>query len=175
MRKLMLKGKILRCIFRYAIGVGIVIALAIFAPAIIACGWHLTHAAKQDYAGYQITIPSGSFLHRSSNKIEIIHARTVFSRDYYRFSMITVIETGHHTDLSRLGPVIAKDFEQRGEPLPVIFQTTIGGTPLACFQQKPDSYWNVFCFSADGLGIVYAGDFEQIGELNTLLDGARKL
>jgi hypothetical protein len=175
MRKPMLKGKTLRYTFRCAIGLGIVIALAAFAPSIVAFGWHLTHAAKQDYAGYQITIPPGSFLHRSSNEIEIFHARTIFSTNFYRISEIIVQAMGRSADLSRFDTVISKDFAQRGKPLPVLFRTTVGGTPLACSQEKENSYWSVSCLSADGLSIVYVGDFEGIWELHSILEGARKL
>ena len=174
MRKLMLTGNTLRRTFRCAIGVGIVIALAAFAPSIVAFGWHLTHSVKQEYAGYQITIPPGAFLHRSTNKIEIIHARTVFSTDFYRISEVIVQVMGRRTDLSHFDTVVSKDAMQHGKPVPLLFHTTMGGTPLACYQGKIDSNGTIYCFSADGLSVDSIGDDEGARELHTILEGIHK-
>jgi hypothetical protein len=159
---------------RYAVYICLVVLLAVFAPAIVTFGWHLSHSAEQDYAGYRITVPQGYIVVRSSNELRLIRARTVFSTDFYQISGAFLDQTGQHVDLARWESAVAKG----ASPSAALqtFSANIGGTALGCYQSAASpGKWHVGCVSEDGLNLGYAGDLTTIRELRAILEGARKL
>jgi hypothetical protein len=149
-------------------------ALAALAPAILTFGWHLTHSAEQDYAGYRITVPPGFIVLRTSKELRLIRARTVFSTDIYEISGAFLDQTGQHVDVVRWESAVVKG----SAPSAALqtFNAAIGGTALGCYQSPASQgKWHVGCVSEDGLNLGYAGDLDTIRELRAILEGARKL
>ena len=159
---------------RYALYSCTAVLLAACAPAMLAFGWHLTHTAQQDYAGYRITVPQGYMAVRSASELRLIRVQTVFSMEVYRISAAYLAQTRQHVDLAQWESAVAKG----ASPSAALktFGATIGGTALGCYQSAASpGKWHVGCVSEDGLNLGYAGDLDTIRELRAILEGARKL